>query len=575
MVSMSARSRVRTPVLVRVLISSFLIMTLVLVASSPVLAGASGSWKTVIYGGLSFRVPADWPVFDLASDPTRCVRFDRHAVYLGSQGPQADCPAGAVGRTEAVQIQAVSSVAVPPHWGAMTLSGGVPVRLASGTGMAGEVVARLPRQGVVATITYGADPALTHMLLASFAPAPGKAPPAAPRSTPAADSHPAPGSASQSGALAPGIYDGLGFDACTAPSTSTMSSWLSSPYRSLGVYVGGVNRACSQPNLTSSWVSTVENQGWRLVPTYVGRQAPCAFQGGMVTIGANSGDSQGTNAADDAVTQAAALGMGHGTPIYFDMEAYSTTNASCDKVVMQFVSAWTDELRRKGYVPGLYSSAASGIAQQSANYDSTTYSRPNDIWIGDWNGVQSVFGDPYVPDTQWPNHQRLHQYQGGHDETYGGVTINIDSDVNDGVVAGEGRPIVFDSNRTGNREIFLIGPDGVGATQLTANGADNFAPSLSPDGTQVAFTSTMGGNDDVWIMNVNGTNLRQLTGKPGFDGYPSWSPGGKRIAFQSDRASNQDVYTIRESGTGLTQLTYKSATDERPTWSPGGTRRRR
>ena len=41
------------------------------------------------------------------------------------------------------------------------------------------------------------------------------------------------------------------------------------------------------------------------------------------------------------------------------------------------------------------------------------------------------------PRADWPNHQRLHQYQGGHNATYGGVTINIDSDyVDAGAASG-------------------------------------------------------------------------------------------------------------------------------------------
>ena len=68
---------------------------------------------------------------------------------------------------------------------------------------------------------------------------------------------------------------GNGFDACSAPTTTQMSAWLASPYRSVGVYIGGVARACAQPNLTKSWVSTVTGQGWGLLPIYVGLQAPC------------------------------------------------------------------------------------------------------------------------------------------------------------------------------------------------------------------------------------------------------------------------------------------------------------
>ena len=44
-------------------------------------------------------------VVDLPADPTRCVRFDVHAVYLGHAGTEQRCPAGLVGHTEAVQIE--------------------------------------------------------------------------------------------------------------------------------------------------------------------------------------------------------------------------------------------------------------------------------------------------------------------------------------------------------------------------------------------------------------------------------------------------------------------------------------
>src|SRR5438046_7166910 len=52
-----------------------------------------------------------------------------------------------------------------------------------------------------------------------------------------------------------------GFDTCAAPSTTTMSAWkASSPYTSIGVYIGGENAACV--NATSGWVTTVTGQGW-------------------------------------------------------------------------------------------------------------------------------------------------------------------------------------------------------------------------------------------------------------------------------------------------------------------------
>jgi hypothetical protein len=59
----------------------------------------------------------------------------------------------------------------------------------------------------------------------------------------------------------------------------------------------------------------------------------------------------------------------------------------------------------------------------------------NAIWIAAWNNTPNIFGFTgtcAVSDSVWPDHQRLHQFRGGHDETWGGVTVNIDSDAVDG-----------------------------------------------------------------------------------------------------------------------------------------------
>ena len=53
-----------------------------------------------------------------------------------------------------------------------------------------------------------------------------------------------------------------------------MSAWGASPYRAVGIYVGGANEACAQPNLSPSWVAQESAAGWVLLPIYVGLQAP-------------------------------------------------------------------------------------------------------------------------------------------------------------------------------------------------------------------------------------------------------------------------------------------------------------
>ena len=213
-----------------------------------------------------------------------------------------------------------------------------------------------------------------------------------------------------------------------------MSAWGSSSYRAVGVYIGGTNMACAQANLTSGWVSTETATGWHLIPTYVGLQAP-SNSCGCAAIRVGQAQAEGTAAAADAVTHAQSLGIGPGNPIYYDMEAYPRggTNTSA---VLAFLAAWTAQLHADSYLSGVYSSGESGITDLVAQAG-TGYLEPDDLWVADWNNQQTT-SDPYIPSGDWASHQRLHQYQGGHNETHGGVTINIDGDYLDGATAGGG-----------------------------------------------------------------------------------------------------------------------------------------
>ena len=58
-----------------------------------------------------------------------------------------------------------------------------------------------------------------------------------------------------------------------------------------------------------------------------------------------------------------------------------------------------------------------------------------------WDNVISVWTYvtfPSFPSTEWANHQRIKQWQAPHNETWGGVTINIDSNCANGPLAPTG-----------------------------------------------------------------------------------------------------------------------------------------
>jgi hypothetical protein len=234
---------------------------------------------------------------------------------------------------------------------------------------------------------------------------------------------------------------GLGFDACETPSTSAMAAWRGfSPFTSAGIYIGGINRACRNRALdTAGWVQTVVAQGWRLIPIYVGLQAPCiSFGSAQISRDLFTAIAQGADAANDAANRALGAGLPVGAPIYFDMEGYNNTDAGCVVAVRGFMAGWTNQLRSRAFRPAMYSSLCSGIRDLAALYNDPNYPRLDAIWIAAWNGTPNIFGfggSCSLSDAVWPFHQRIHQYQGGHNETWGGVTINIDRNAVDGPLA--------------------------------------------------------------------------------------------------------------------------------------------
>ena len=228
---------------------------------------------------------------------------------------------------------------------------------------------------------------------------------------------------------APGTYVGEGFDACAAPSNATMDAWLASPYRAVGIYFGGVNRACQQPNLTADWVTHQQTNGWHLLPIYLGLQAPCTTSNKRYRIDPAQAAAQGVANAEDAVASAQAIGLPRDSTLIFDMEAYATNNTSCRTAVLSFISAFNSRVHDYGYFSGFYSSMSSGVADQVSVYTSTTRVPPDYLDFARWNGQATVVDDTgTVPTSYWSPHRRIHQYRGGHDETWGGVTINIDND---------------------------------------------------------------------------------------------------------------------------------------------------
>ncbi len=129
--------------------------------------------------------------------------------------------------------------------------------------------------------------------------------------------------------------------------------------------------------------------------------------------------------------------------------------------------------------------------------------------------------------------------------------------------------IVFNSNRDGNSEIYVMSSGGGGQTRLTHNEMSDFTATWSPNGREIVFVSLRDENQEIYVMDADGSNQRNLTRHPAFDAAPAWSPDGQQIAFSSDRAGQLNIYVMAADGSNVKQLTdLKFAS--RPHWSPDG-----
>jgi TolB protein len=187
-------------------------------------------------------------------------------------------------------------------------------------------------------------------------------------------------------------------------------------------------------------------------------------------------------------------------------------------------------------------------------------------------------------------------------------------------ITGEKGPftgkIAFVSNRTGNKEIYLMDYDGYNVQRLTRNGSINLNPDFSPngreiiytsykrknpnlyrrelftgtealisarrgvnitgayspDGKRIALTMSKDGNSEIYLIDTSGKQLARLTNNQAIDVSPAWSPDGSHIAFTSDRLGRPQIFVMKADGGDLHRLTTSGAYNDRPRWSPKGDR---
>ena len=228
----------------------------------------------------------------------------------------------------------------------------------------------------------------------------------------------------------PGSLTGYAFDTCSAPAQEVMDAWRSeSPYAGVGIYLGGTNRLCDQPELDREWVRTQQQRGWHLLPLWVGPQASCTTYPDVMSADRATALQQGRAQASLAVGTAKDLGIDRGSTLFYDLEDYDLGPDDCRQAALAFVSGWTKGLHAQGYRSGVYSNIAAAITSldYADRVSPGSYAMPDDIWFAWGNGRADARTDDRVQGARWDDHDRVHQYALDITQSYGGHALTIDA----------------------------------------------------------------------------------------------------------------------------------------------------
>jgi hypothetical protein len=145
--------------------------------------------------------------------------------------------------------------------------------------------------------------------------------------------------------------------------------------------------------------------------------------------------------------------------------------------------------------------------------------------------------------------------------------------------ASVGSAMFYQAESGGKSGLMRADTDSGGAvlriTSVVDDRAQNYHARQSPDGTRIAFDSDRDGERGVYVADANGQNVRRLSGD-GFAAIPSWSPDGKTIAFVRAEEGHPNVWNLWTadvaSGHERRLTSYKVGAPWGGSWFPDGGR---
>lgn len=117
--------------------------------------------------------------------------------------------------------------------------------------------------------------------------------------------------------------------------------------------------------------------------------------------------------------------------------------------------------------------------------------------------------------------------------------------------------ILFASDMSGQRDIWVMKPDGGDLRQLTSDTADELSIVASADGTRIFYSSTVSGDLQIWRINVDGTDPVRITKQVG--GHPlRVSPDNRTLFYQSN--IDDTLWSVDVDGASTEKMVAKLPT---------------
>ncbi len=134
------------------------------------------------------------------------------------------------------------------------------------------------------------------------------------------------------------------------------------------------------------------------------------------------------------------------------------------------------------------------------------------------------------------------------------------------------KKIAFISDRTGNKELYVMNNDGSDVQQLTTNSVDMLTPRWSPNGEWLLFIRPLIYYDDpeIFVIRKDGSDLTQITDNQIWHQDARWSPDGKQILVSGNDTTGVHMYMTGLSGSAASRITDATFIEVWPEWSPDG-----